>query len=176
MYICRDKDEAEETMNEYFSDDYVAMATFSGNSYAIVTTHVHTFLVDFVIKVCSMLEKSPHTCGGRSLRNASLAPSMHMLNAPQMGAAQNRVRRMIEVTSGQEGTWNCGGHGRGSRGGRHGSRGGSETPFQSRTDSRNISLTDGQQIEYHVSFNFPQHIFLKMKPEDKVTLWRERKQ
>jgi hypothetical protein len=104
MYICRDKDEAEETMNEYFSDDYVAMATFSGNSYAIVTTHVHTFLVDFVIKVCSMLEKSPHTCGGRSLRNASLAPSMHMLNAPQMGAAQNRVRRMIEVTSGQEGT------------------------------------------------------------------------
>jgi hypothetical protein len=36
------------------------------------------------------------------------------------------------------------------------------------------TLTDGQQIEYHASFKFPRHIFLKMKPEDRDTLKRKR--
>ena len=37
-----------------------------------------------------------------------------------------------------------------------------------------ITLTDGTQIEYHASFNFPRHVYLKMKQEDKDTLKRER--
>ena len=37
-----------------------------------------------------------------------------------------------------------------------------------------IALTDGTQIEYHASFNFPRNVFLKMKQEDRDTLKRER--
>jgi hypothetical protein len=37
-----------------------------------------------------------------------------------------------------------------------------------------ITLTDGTQIEYHASFNFPRHIYMKMKQEDKDALKRER--
>lgn len=37
-----------------------------------------------------------------------------------------------------------------------------------------ITLTDGTQIEYHASFNFPRHTYLKMKQEDRDTLKRER--
>lgn len=37
-----------------------------------------------------------------------------------------------------------------------------------------ITLTDGTQIEYHASFNFPRHTFLKMKQEGRGTLKRER--
>ena len=37
-----------------------------------------------------------------------------------------------------------------------------------------ITLTDGTQIEYHASFSFPRHVFLKMKQEDKDMLRRER--
>jgi hypothetical protein len=47
-YICRDKDEAEITQHEDFLDDYVAMAPLEGDSYAIDTVQVHTFLVNFV--------------------------------------------------------------------------------------------------------------------------------
>ena len=47
-YICLNKDKAEETANEDFLEDYVAMATLGGKSYAIDTTQVHTFLVNFV--------------------------------------------------------------------------------------------------------------------------------
>ena len=95
---------------------------------------------------------------------------------PQMGAAQNRVRRTVNEFSsgrGSRGTYR-GGFGRGGRHGRHGNRGGRGTPRQTRTDSRTITLTDGTQIEYHASFNFPRHIFMKMRPEDKETLQRER--
>jgi hypothetical protein len=35
-------------------------------------------------------------------------------------------------------------------------------------------LTEGTQIECHASFNFPHHVFLKMKQEDKHTLKRKR--
>jgi hypothetical protein len=37
-----------------------------------------------------------------------------------------------------------------------------------------ITLTDGSQIEYHTSFNFPCHTYFKMKQEDCDTLKRER--
>jgi hypothetical protein len=37
-----------------------------------------------------------------------------------------------------------------------------------------ITLTDGSQIEYHTSFSFPRHVYMKFKPEDKETLRRER--
>ena len=47
-YICRDKEGAEETESEDFLDDYVAMAPLTGNSYAMDTSQVHTFLVNFV--------------------------------------------------------------------------------------------------------------------------------
>ena len=41
-------------------------------------------------------------------------------------------------------------------------------------DSSIITLTDGQKIEYHPSFMFPNHIFNKMKQQDKDRLSRER--
>ena len=47
-YICRDKDEADPTPHDDFLDDYVAMAPLSGDSFAIDTVQVHTFLVNFV--------------------------------------------------------------------------------------------------------------------------------
>ena len=67
-----------------------------------------------------------------------------------------------------------GGGGRGGRGGRHGRGGTRATNRQTRTDSRMITLTDGTQVEYHASFNFPRHVYLKMKQEDRDTLKRER--
>ena len=101
---------------------------------------------------------------------------------PQMGAAQHRVRRNVNEVStgagrggrGQTGSVIHGGHGRGGRGGRRGRGGRGQNLRQSRTDSRMITLTDGSQIEYHPSFSFPRHVFLKMKQEDKDTLRRER--
>ena len=94
---------------------------------------------------------------------------------PQMGAAQNRIRRTInEVSSGCGGRSGRGGFGRGGRGGRQGGRGGRGGPTKTRSDSRIITLTDGSQVEKHASFNFPSHVFMKMKQEDKDTLRRER--
>ena len=92
---------------------------------------------------------------------------------PQMGAVQNRTRRRINQTT--AGGRNCRGRGgfgrggRGERGNRSGGRGN-----RTRTDSRMITLTDGSQIEYHASFNFPRHVYMKMKQEDRDTLKRER--
>ena len=80
---------------------------------------------------------------------------------PQMGAAQNRVRRSINETSANRGGrgQGRGGYGRGGRGGRNTGRGGcGGQPRQSRTDSRIITLTDGTQVEYHASFTFPRHV------------------
>ena len=45
---CRDRDEADPTANDDFLDDYVAMAPLEGDSYAIDTVQVHTFLLSFV--------------------------------------------------------------------------------------------------------------------------------
>ncbi len=91
---------------------------------------------------------------------------------PQMGAAQHRVRQHVnEVATGRgRGSAGRGGYGRGGRGGRTSGRGGRGQPRQTRTDSRMITLTDGSQIEYHASFSFPRHVFLKMKQEDKDML------
>ena len=47
-YVCCDKDEADEMPNDDFLDDYVAMAPLAGDSYAIDSVQVHTFLVNFV--------------------------------------------------------------------------------------------------------------------------------
>ncbi|KAI2511631.1 hypothetical protein MHU86_2697 [Fragilaria crotonensis] len=106
----------------------------------------------------------------------ALALFRNMVNQkhpPQMNATHNRTRRNInEVTTGRGRSSGRGGHGRGGRGGRHGGRGGRGT--KTRTDSRMITLTDGTQIEYHASFNFPRHVYLKMKQEDRDTLKRER--
>jgi hypothetical protein len=94
---------------------------------------------------------------------------------PQMGVAHNRARRQInEASSSISGRDARGraGYGRGGKGGRQGGRG--RSGRQTRTDSRMITLTDGSQIEYHASFNFPRHTYLKMKQEDRDTLKRER--
>jgi hypothetical protein len=48
-YICRDKDAPDiHAANDDFLDDYVAMAPLEGDSYAIDTVQVHTFLLNFV--------------------------------------------------------------------------------------------------------------------------------
>ena len=276
-YICRDKDGADPTPNEDFLDDYVAMAPLFGNSYAIDSVQVHTFLVNLVsgndtaeAKIQGLLrpndgreaykrlvehyegvgihaidireadevlktlfyagEKPPHMWWAefeKRLTRAfnayvkreqrivhsdpmkirmlidkikadfltptkaqleielsrvpmtmtyeqSLALFRNMVNQkhpPQVGAANQRSRRHINETStstGGRGFKGRGGGGRGGRGGRQG-RGGNR-----RKDSKTITLTDGTQIEYHASFNFPRHVYMKMKPEDRDTLKRER--
>jgi hypothetical protein len=63
----------------------------------------------------------------------------------------------------------CAGYGHGGQGGQHGGHG-----TRTRTDSRMITWTDGMQIEYHASLNFPRHVYPKMKQEDWDTLKRER--
>ncbi|KAI2500086.1 Reverse transcriptase (RNA-dependent DNA polymerase) [Fragilaria crotonensis] len=96
---------------------------------------------------------------------------------PQMNAASNRVRRSInETNTGRGGRGHGrGGFGRGGRGGRNPGRGGrGGQPRQTRSDSRFITLTDGTQIEYHASFSFPRHVYMKFKQEDKDMLRRER--
>jgi hypothetical protein len=64
-----------------------------------------------------------------------------------------------------------GGRGRGGRG-----RGGRGRTPRSRTDSSLITLTDGQEIEYHPSFHFPPAIFNKMKPQDRERMTKERRE
>jgi hypothetical protein len=280
-YVCRDKDEADLTVHDDFLDDYVAMAPLNGDSFAIDTVQVHTFLVNFVAgndtaeakiqglqrvndgreaykrlvehyegvgihaidireadEVLKNLfyagEKPPHMWWsefekrltrafnayvkreGRIVHSdsmkirmlvdkikadfltptkaqleielsrtpmtmtyeQSLALFRNMVNQkhpPQMGAAQNRVRRNInEATTGRGGrSQGRGGYGRGGRGGRGAGRAGRGNQ-RTRTDSRMITLMDGSQIEYHASFSFPRHVYLKFKPEDKETLRRER--
>eukprot|EP00978_Attheya_sp_CCMP212_P003961 scaffold8437_cov60-Attheya_sp.AAC.1 len=63
-----------------------------------------------------------------------------------------------------------GGYGRGGRSG----RGGRGEPRKTRNDSTIITLTDGQKVEYHASFNFPDWQFAKFKMEDKEKLRQER--
>ncbi len=278
--MCRDNDEADHTPNKDFLDDYVAMAPLEGNSFAIDTVQVHTFLVsfasgndtaeakiqglqrqndgretfkrlvehyegvgihaidigeadevirsliyagenpphmwwaefekrltrafnayvkregcivhwdsieirilvdkikaDFLIPTKAQLEiKLSQTPMTITYDQALFCNMVNQKHPPQMGAAQNRVRRNVnKATTGQSGRVNRGGFGRVGRGVRLGGRGGRGTPRQTRTaDSRTITLTDGTQIEYHASFNFPRHIFMKMRPEDKETSRRER--
>ena len=105
----------------------------------------------------------------------SLALFRNMVNQkhpPQVGAATNRTRRNVNEVCSGHGRFQGGG--RGGRGGRHGRGGNRGAVRQTRTDSRMITLTDGTQIEYHASFNFPRNVYLKMKQEDRDTLKRER--
>ncbi|KAI2502013.1 Reverse transcriptase (RNA-dependent DNA polymerase) [Fragilaria crotonensis] len=105
----------------------------------------------------------------------SLSLFRNMVNQkhpPQMGVVQNRARRQVnEVSTGGRGSKGRAGFGRGGKGGRQGGRG---RGGRQRNDSRMITLTDGTQIEYHASFNFPRHVYMKMKQEDRDTLKRER--
>ena len=278
-YICRENDEPDDTPHDDFLDDYVDMAHLEGNSFAIDTMQVHTFLVNFVsgndtaeakiqglsrpndgreafkrliehyegvgihaIDICEADEviknlfyageKPPHMWWsefekrltrafnayvkreGRIVHsdsmkirmlidkikadfltptkaqleielsrmpmtityNQAIALFRNMVNQkhpPQMNANKTVRRNVNEVSTGGRGKGGArGGHGRGGRGGRHGGRGGKGG--KQRTDSKMITLTDGTQIEYHASFNFPRHVYLKMKQEDRDTLKRER--
>ena len=282
-YVCRETEQADHaTHNDDFLDDYVASAPLAGNSYAIDTVQVHTFLLNFVTgndtaeaKIQGLVrpndgreafkrlvehyegvgihaidireadevlktlfyagEKPPHMWWsefekrltrafnayvkreGRIVHSdsmkirmlvdkikadfltptkaqleielsripmtityeQSLALFRNMVNQkhpPQMGTVQNRVRRNVNevATGGRGSTRGRAGYGRGGRGGRQGGRGSRSGARQTRTDSRMITLTDGTQIEYHASFNFPRNVYLKMKPEDRETLKRER--
>ena len=281
-YVCRDDTEPMPVVHDDFLDDYVSMAPLRGDSFAIDTAQVHTFLLNFVsgndtaeakiqglqrphdgreayrrlvehyegvgihavdIREADEIiknlfyagEKPPHMWWsefekrltrafnayvkreGRIVHSnsmkirmlidkikadfltptkaqleielsrtpmtmtyeQSLALFRNMVNQkhpPQMGAAQNRVRRQInETNSGRGGRGqHRGGYGRGGRGGGRNSGRGGGRHRQTRTDSRMITLTDGSQIEYHASFSFPRHVYMKFKPEDKETLRRER--
>ena len=238
-YICREKDEPDNTPHDDFLDDYVAMAPLDGNSYAIDTVQVHTFLLNFVSgndtaeakiqglqrpndgreafkrlvehyegvgihavdireadEVIKNLfyagEKPPHMWWaefekrltrsfnayvkreGRIVHSDSMKIRMlidkikadfltptkaqleielsrtpmimtydqalalfrNMVNQkhpPQMGAAQNRVRRNVNEVSSGRGRGGRGGYGRGGRGGRHGGRGASGSPKEDST-------------------------------------------
>ncbi len=105
----------------------------------------------------------------------SLALFQNMVNQkhpPQMNAANSRTRRDVNEVSTERSSRGRGCGGRGDRGERH-DKGGNRENTRTRTDSRTITQTDGTQIEYHVSFKFPRHAYLKMKQEDKDTLKRE---
>jgi hypothetical protein len=120
---------------------------------------------DFLIPTKAQLEiKLSQTPMTITYDQALFCNMVNQKHPPQMRATQNRVRSNVnEATTRQSGRVNRGGFGRGGRGGRLGGRGGRGTPRQTRTaDSRTITLTDGTQIEYHASFNFPRHIFMKM--------------
>ena len=131
---------------------------------------------DFLVPTKAQLEIELSRVPLTITYDQSLALFRNMVNQkhpPQVGAATHRTRRNInEVVSGR-GSRGRGGGGRGGRGGRHG-RGGNRGTNRTRTDSRMITLTDGSQIEYHASFNFPKQVYLKMKQEDRDTLKRER--
>ena len=60
------------------------------------------------------------------------------------------------------------------RGRNNGGRGRGNWITKTRSDSSIITLTDGQNIEYHPSFSFPSQVLQKMKQADKERLKRER--
>jgi hypothetical protein len=281
-YVCRDIEEPTVALHDDFLDDYVAAAPLAGDSFAIDTVQVHTFLVNFVagndtakakiqglqrsndgreafrrlvehyegvgihtidireadVVIQSLFysgEKPPHMWRaefekrltrafnayvkreGRIVHSNSMKIRMlidkikadfltptkaqleielsrvpmtmtyeqalslfrNMVNQkhpPQMGAAQKSVRRYINETNsgrGARGQSVRRGHGRGGQGGQS-SRSRRGNVQKTRNDSRIITLTDGSQIEYHASFSFPRHVYMKFKQEDKDTLRRER--
>jgi hypothetical protein len=75
----------------------------------------------------------------------------------QMNAAHNRTRGNINKMTSNKSKAGRGGFGRGGRG-----------PTKTRTDSRTITLTDGTQIEYHASFNFPRNVYLQIKAASRL--------
>jgi hypothetical protein len=93
---------------------------------------------------------------------------------PQMSSTTKTRRKINEVGSGQ----GCGGRfGRADHGGRsRGGRGNRNRPAKKRNDSTYITLSNGQEVEYHASFHFPPAIFNKMKDADRERMLRERKE
>lgn len=93
-------------------------------------------------------------------------------NPPQLSTnLSSRERRSMREVNTQDSR----GRGRGRGRGRHnGGRGRGNWVTKTRSDSTIITLTDGQNIEYHPSFSFPSQVFLKMKQADKERLKRER--
>ena len=67
------------------------------------------------------------------------------------------------------------GKGRGYQGGRGQGNGGG-SPYKTCPDSKLITLQNGNQIEYHASFNFPGTIFSQMKQHDIEMLKKERQE
>jgi hypothetical protein len=95
---------------------------------------------------------------------------------PRMSSTTKTRRHINKVGGGrgrgaQFGRADHGGRGRGGRGGR-----GKGRPAKKRSDSRYITLSDGQEVEYHPSFHFPPAIFNKMKDADRERMLRERKE
>jgi hypothetical protein len=103
---------------------------------------------------------------------AAFRNEVNRKHPPQMTSVTRTRRNINEISrGGSRGGRNS--NNRGGRGGRFGR--GSRPPLKkTRTDSTIITLTDGQQYEYHPSFNFPPHIFKKMKQQDMDKLKRER--
>jgi hypothetical protein len=96
---------------------------------------------------------------------------------PQMSSTTKARRNINKVGSGRGrggrfGRADHGGCGQGGPGGR-GNRG---RPAKKRSDSSYITLSDGQEVEYHASFNFPPAIFNKMKDADRERMLRKRKE
>ena len=93
-------------------------------------------------------------------------------NPPQLSNnPSNRERRSLREVNTHDGKNRYRGRGRGKN--NHG-KGRGNWVQKTRSDSSIITLTDGQNIEYHPSFSFPSHVFQKMKQADKERLKRER--
>jgi hypothetical protein len=96
---------------------------------------------------------------------------------PQMASTMKAQRHINKVSGGRGrgarfGRTDHGGHEQGRKG-RGGNRG---RPAKKRSDNSFITLSDGQEVEYHASFHFPPAIFNKMKDADRERMLRERKE
>ena len=100
------------------------------------------------------------------------------------GSSPSKIKRTIQQLEGggdrsQQGRGYFGGRGRGRGGrGRGRGRGGRNngSGYKRRTDSQMITLQDGQQIEYHPAFNFPDHVYEQFTDEQKDMLRRQRRE
>ena len=85
---------------------------------------------------------------------------------PNLGGSNNSRRSIRELNRIGRGI-------RGGRGGR-GGRGRNVQPKRQRDDSKLITFTDGQRIEFHPYFTFSSNVYNKMKDSDKDELKRLR--
>lgn len=93
---------------------------------------------------------------------ASFRNEVNRANPPQLRAGTRTPRRHINASNRDDS----------SRRSYH--KAGGSYPRKPRSDSKTITLTDGERIEYHASFNFPRHVYKRMKEQDKATLKKER--
>ena len=98
------------------------------------------------------------------------------------GSTPNHARRISEASGAQgRGYGNRGGRGRGYGGRSYGGRGsgngrgGRGTHGYQRTDPKTITLSDGQEVEYHPSYNFPPQIYGKFTDEQRDMLKSQRR-